>query len=511
MTHPSAARPFSLPDPAGFARLREALAGAGYAERGVLDVLGPRDIWRLSVGDLLLFVHATRGGSPLDTLIRLFLIGQPVAPEAARQAIAPATLDELAAASLLRLQDGAVAGAVQLLPFRGLVVAFDRPPPPDAPVAADYVMGVAGSTISLANATVRRPSRLTLDLGTGCGILAFLAAPHSDRVLAVDRNPRALALARFNARLNAMANVECLEGDLFGPAEGREFDLICSNPPFVVSPEAHYIYRDSGRPLDEISRAIVRQAPRFLREGGFCQILCNWAHVRGQDWRERLAAWIEGTGCDAWVMRSDTLEAAAYAAKWIRHTERDAPDAQARRFEEWVAYYERHQVEAVSGGLVILRRRSSGTNWVRLDDAPEKMLGPAGEDIARAFELHDFLDATRDDQVLLAQRLRVSPDARLHQTLEPASEAWQLAQSEIRLHRGLAYAGNADPCLSTILGQCNGQRPLGEALHGLAALLGEDDAKVIPAALDIVRRLIERGFLLPDTIPFPDAPRDSIT
>lgn len=59
-----------------------------------------------------------------------------------------------------------------------------------------------------------------------------------------------------------------------------------------------YIYRDSCMEADQIYQKIVRQAPQFLNEGGYCQMLCNWAENEGQDWRERLHRWFEGTGCD---------------------------------------------------------------------------------------------------------------------------------------------------------------------------------------------------------------------
>jgi len=506
-----AARPFPSPDRDGCARLRDALARASFTDTGVAGALGLDDVRSLSSQDLPLLLRATRDATPLHTLVRLFLIGVTVKPDALEEAIAPMTIEECAAAGLVTPQDGTVSAAVRLLPFRGLVVAYDLPLRMGAPTAADYVMGVGSSTLTLANATVRRPSRLTLDLGTGCGFLAFLAACHSTQVLAVDRNPRAVALATFNAQLNGLANVACLEGDLFAPVHGREFDLVFSNPPFVISPEARYMYRDSGRGLDEITQTIVRQVPPVLREGGFCQVLCNWACLRGQEWRERLAVWFQGTGCDAWAMCSETLDAAAYAAKWIRHTEWDTPDTHARRFEEWMAYYERHQVEAVSGGIITLRRRSGAANWVRLDDAPKNMVGPVGDHIARAFELHDFLDATRDDALLLEQRLRVSPDLRLHQSFEPSPEGWQLATSELRLERALTYTGNTDVFLSAAIGRCDGERPLREVLGSLAASLDQDAAGVAPAFLGVVRRLIERGFLLPASPSASPAPSESVT
>ena len=154
-----------------------------------------------------------------------------------------------------------------------MVIACDLPGRLLTADSRDYVMGIGGSSLTLANLTVRRHSGTTLDLGTGCGFQAFLAARHSDCVIAVDQNRRAVELSAFNARLNGFPCVECREGDLFGPVEGITFDLIVSNPPFVISPETRYIYRDSGMAGDEICRRIVREAPRFLNENGICQIL----------------------------------------------------------------------------------------------------------------------------------------------------------------------------------------------------------------------------------------------
>ncbi len=75
-----------------------------------------------------------------------------------------------------------------------------------------------------------------LDLGTGSGVLGLRGASHCDRVTAVDINPRALMFAGFNAHLNFVDNIELLEGSWFEPVAGRRFDLIVSNPPYVVSP-----------------------------------------------------------------------------------------------------------------------------------------------------------------------------------------------------------------------------------------------------------------------------------
>jgi len=484
-------------DANGIHRLREVLSRVNYTNAGVLTALGVGELSPMRGSDVPLLVRRTSGGTPLDTLIRLLLIGVPVEIEAARRAVQPMQLEEWVNGGLLRVTGASVAATVKLLLYQGLVIAFDPPPGSGSPVSSDHVMGVGSSSLTLANVTIRRPSRLTLDLGTGCGIQAFLAAPHSDRVLAVDRNPRAVGLTEFNAQLNGFANIDCMGGDLFEPANAHEFDLVISNPPFVISPEARYIYRDSGLHGDQICQRIVREVPRHLSDGGYCQILCNWAHIGGQDWKERLASWFQGTGCDAWVMRSETRDASTYASTWIRETERDNPERFAQRLDEWLAYYDRERIEAMSAGVITMRRSSRRTNWFRADDGPEKMVGPCGEDIARGFELRDFLETVRDDQVLMEARLCASPDVRLEQQSEPSGDGWRVTASAIRLVRGLAYSGTIDTVGANMIAQCDGKRRVRELLTGAAASLDADLESITPGCLAIVRRLMGQGFLIP--------------
>jgi len=492
-------RPLWFDHPVAWDHIRAALAAANFTDRGVGEALGIDQARAISAQDVPVLLHRTRRGTPLETLIRLFLIGVAVDCDTLRRAIAPATVEEWLEAGLIRLDGEAAAAEFQVLPFRDLVIAFDWPQRLRSPEAAEYVMGVAGSSLTLASGTIRRHAGLSLDLGTGCGILAFLAAAHSDRVIATDRNPRAVTIARFNARLNDLANVECREGDLFEPVAGCEFDLVVTNPPFVISPERRYVYRDSGMQGDDITQTIVRRVPGLLREGGYCQILCNWAHLAGQDWRERLAGWFTGTGCDAWVMPSETQDADVYAAKWIRHTERAEGERFDQRFSEWVAYYAQAGIEAVSFGLITMRRRGGRANWYCTEDGPGKLLGPAGETIARIFEARGLIESLPDEEALLEQRLVLSPGVAWQQRLRPSAERWEMAESTLLLERGLGYSGNVDPYVASLLLQCDGQRRLGDLIAELAQSLDQEPSRLAPACLEVVRRLIERGFLAPVT------------
>jgi release factor glutamine methyltransferase len=78
-----------------------------------------------------------------------------------------------------------------------------------------------------------RPGASVLDLCTGSGLLAVIAARQgAGRVVAVDISRRALATARLNAALNHV-RIEVRRGDLFDPIGDERFDLIVSNPPYL--------------------------------------------------------------------------------------------------------------------------------------------------------------------------------------------------------------------------------------------------------------------------------------
>ncbi|MCW3096990.1 MAG: methyltransferase protein [Chthonomonadaceae bacterium] len=477
-----------------FRRMRDVLDAIGYTHTEVCAQLQTLDIQGASDARQDLWRRRARGDSPREILIRLFLLGLTGEEAEVRRALAPMTLEQWLQAGLLLRSGEQIWAAVHLLPAQGQTrLIYDFAPRDRAQMRPDYVMGVGASSRTLANLTVRRPDMhtTTLDLGTGCGYQAFLAAAHSTRVVATDRNPRAVAMVAFNAALNGLDQVVCVEGDLFAPVVGQTFDLIVSNPPFVISPSMHYIFRDSGLPGDALCRQLVREAPEFLAEGGYCQILCNWAHITGYDWRERLAEWAAGIGCDVWVMRSETQDAAVYATTWIEHTEGGDRRHTTAEFDAWMEYYAAQGIEAVSAGLITLRKARDRPHWFQADDAPTRMLGPCGAAIDQAFAARDFLLAIGEEG-LLEQPLKITPSALLETRFAPTSEGWALDTTHLRLREGLAYEQEVPSAFAGFIAQCReGQRP-GELLDAMDA-----DAETRAGLLDGLRLLIARGFLLP--------------
>ena len=495
-------RPLTFEGVEAVRRVREVFGAAGFGDEGIRRATGARSVATLREVSGALLRRRIADPTPLNTMVRLFALGMTANLDAVRRAVHPMSLEEWAAAGLLTVESDRVVAPIRVLPYRGMLVAFDRPAEGEVD-AEDYVMGPSDSAHTLATALVRRPAEAALDLGAGCGILGFVAASFARRVVATDFNPRAVAFARFNADLNGLPNVETLAGDLFEPVRGRRFDLVVSNPPFVISPETDLMFMNSGVSGDGFCRRIVAEVPALLAEGGYCQMLCNWAHPAGRDWRERLAGWFAGTGCDAWVMRSETTAAEDYAVRWMTLGHRTRDDAEIdRRLQQWLTCFAQLGIEAVSQGMIVMRRRDAGAtgvgNWVSFGETPEKMAGPCGDEIPRGFERRDWLAARRgDDAAVMAATLRVSDHAQLDQESQPDDGEWATSAMRLRLAQGFTYAAQVDPFVARLVAACDGRRSLGEVADELAVAMGRPADEVRAAAAGVARAMVERGFVTP--------------
>lgn len=479
-------------------RLRTAFTEAGYSVDGVLDILGASAYSALARNEVVPALRATEGGSALETLIRLFLLQTPVREEAASRAV---PLEELASGGLVRRRDDTVVAAVDVRPYASdssdwWVVSDLAAGVGDVhgPVAADHVLGVGGASTTLAQLTVREPVRSALDLGTGCGVQALHLSEHAERVTATDRNARALALATLTAQLSEVS-VELLDGDLLAPVEGRRFDLVVSNPPFVVSPSARFSYRDSGLPGDELSRRLVGDVPAILTPGGWCQLLVNWLHVRESPWIERLGSWLEPAGCDAWVVQREVQDPAEYVELWLR----DSGEKQSTHYKElydaWLGWFDDARVDAIGFGWVTLRRSEVEQPVIRIEDWPHAVAQPLGPAIASWFRRQDWLRSYVDDAALLASRLRRCDDVVQEQYGEPGAE--HPARIVLRQQQGMCRGVSVDTIQAALVGACDGSVPVVALVDAIASLVDEDAARLRAELPAVVRTFIADGLLEP--------------
>jgi len=144
------------------------------------------------------------------------------------------------------------------------------------------------------------PKSRFADLGTGSGAIALALASErrEAQVVATDSSADALEVARANARLLGLGNVEFRLGDWFAPLVGERFDLIASNPPYIAEGDPHLQEGDlrhepaqalsSGADGLDAIRTLVGEAPAHLNPGGW--LLLEHGFEQGEAVRALLLA-----------------------------------------------------------------------------------------------------------------------------------------------------------------------------------------------------------------------------
>jgi methylase of polypeptide subunit release factors len=466
---------------------------SGYTEPHLRRHLGAAELPSPRLRNMPRLLDRTSEPSTLNVLLRWFWLALPQKAAEVAGLVPDTILRPLLQAGLLVAKGDSLHPAAMLLPTDEFLVAADHPSAIERK-QGEMVLWPNPTSKFLARFAIRRHSRATLDLGTGSGILSLWAAAFSDTVVATDLNVRAVDCARFNARLNGIENMEVLAGDLFSPVEGRRFDLILSNPPFFITPQADYMFCDNPLELDDLCRKLVRQAPAYLNEDGYLEMLCEWAQVKGQSWEERLAEWLEGTGCDAWVLKGLTQDPEEYAQHRISETSQDTSQ-DAASYRGYMDYYRRRGVEAIHDGLIVLRRRE-GVNFIRLEEVPSKASGALGDLILGTFAAHDLLREHENGGDLLGLRLRLSENARLEQVARPGPNGWAAESMVLRLIGGFPFRIDVQPLVAEFLAMCDGNRTVREAIEAFSRKVNAPPERAMQECVAILRKLIERGFVV---------------
>jgi methylase of polypeptide subunit release factors len=485
--------------------LGDDLRAAGYTTDGVAELLGAdadaafaRGVWwpALRATD-----RAAADRRALAVLVRLCLLGTEEPRDRAEAAFPAAGVDALIANGVLAATpQGSVRAVLDIRPHsdgeRDFFVVSDLDSALRAgAVRHDHVLGIGGASVSLARAVVREPVGRALDLGTGCGIQALHLDAHCAEVVATDTNERALALAAATARLNRMSwDLRC--GSLFEPVGGERFDLIVSNPPFVVGAgDRDYLYRDSGMVGDALCRNLIEQIGEHLEPGGTAHVMANWIVRDGQDWRERVAGWLADTGLHAWVVQRELADPVSYVTLWTSDAGEPAEEA-ARRGGQWLDWFDAEGVTAIGMGMIALRAPRTGDQrppdhvLEEITAADEVLTGP---EVDAFFARREFLHHTSDAD-LLAARLSTAPVFLDEQSL-PGPDGWQVVGAAVRRPGGPGAILGVDEVSRALLAGCRGEVPLGTLIDLLAAVHDVDATALATAALPMVREAIGRGIL----------------
>jgi hypothetical protein len=319
------------------------------------------------------------------------------------------------------------------------------------------------------------------------GVQALGLAEHAATVTATDVSGRALGFAALNAAVNGV-DLELLQGDLLEPVAGRRFDLVVSNPPFVIAtPGRGWTYRDAGREADGVAAELAAAATRLLNPGGTMRFLANWLHVRGTDWSDRVAAWFPDEGLRVWAVEREVLDPLDYVRTWQRDAGSDDP----REAAAWLDWFDARDVEAVGFGIVAVRR-VDGPTAVVCEETRHAVATPWADRIADRFA---SLALDLEPETLLEARLRLARGVALQQAASLGEEGWEVDQQWLQQRDGMRYAEAVDPLLVALLGSCDGSVSVRLQTQLLGETYGGDPAMLYAQLYPMLRRLIERGFL----------------
>lgn len=476
-------------------RLREAIDG--FTVDAVHGVLGDA-AWRaLARNETVPGLRATADGSTLSTLIRLFQL-QAAVPRASAEAAFGDAWETALALGLVEVDGDEARALLDLRPYGDEThdwwVVCDLTPGLDGrenPRDPSYVLGISEASSSLAQLTVRPQVDRALDLGTGCGVQALHLATHSRDVVATDVNRRATDLTRLTAAINGV-DLDVREGSLFEPVAGERFDLISTNPPFVVSPPEgdRLVYRETGFPGDDVVRRIVTQAPDHLNDGGWCQVLAAWIHEDGVPWQERLASWIEPTGMDAWVVQRERVDLPEYAEMWLADAGLRHAPGHLERYDRWLSWFAEQRIEAMGFGWITLRKAGRATPQVRIEEWTGPVAQPVSSEFAAWAGRTDALDAGD----LLDRAWRVGDDV-VQETAGPVGAPDPAIIRAVRMG-GLRPTRQLDTIEAGLVSASDGDLTAGQLLDAIAQLLEQDAAEVRRTYEPAVRELVADGFLV---------------
>ena len=511
-------------DPELVDRLRNDLRAADYRAPRVRALIGPdADGARIRGA----FAPARRAlsahdATPLSALVRLLLLGEELDVEAVDAALPELGAEGAAAMGLIvEGERGGLIAGLSLNPVEMADSISDEPLEwwilsdlddqlRRAPARPDHVMGIGGATRSLiAQAPPGRSGR-SLDLGTGCGIVALHLAKRGP-VVATDISERALALAGANARLNGLEElIEFRSGDLLAPVAGDEFDLILSNPPFVISPRDTdapvYEYRDGGMSGDALAQRVVSEAPAALAAGGTLICLANWETPWGGNGLERVRGWVsaaaESVGpLDAWVVERDRVAPSQYAETWARDGgERPGTPGFEALLDAWLEDFGSRKVVSIGLGSVRVRRTAAGSvpepeSVIHTDQAVGAYSGAGlGGLLEGAFDA-GVAASRMEDADVLATHWILDPavtEEREHTPGEEAPRAIALATD-----RPIGRRVAADPLLAAAVGACDGDLSLAQIADALAQILEVDADAAREALVSGARELAWLGMLSP--------------
>lgn len=358
--------------------LRARLATQGYDAAGLRRLLGIASIDEIGVLNYAVAIERVRDvRSPLATLVRVFFLEQRDAPAALRRALGARLFDAMVSRRVLAVRnvkgDGHVESLLRFDPvaeqiyvadlrFRDQVVRALTLP------SGDPVYPPSSDSVLLTDCVVIPDGAEVLDLCTGSGVQALRQARSASRLVAVDINPRAVAMSRRNAWLNRVENFESRQGDLYDAVRDERFDIVLANPPFVSSPyDDAPSYHAGGPRGDRVLRRVFQGLRSHLTPGGRAFAVSHVGLRREEELEQLAGTWFKGFSGRAAVLKVEVGSALDLAAAQSLFALRDGTESYGREIRRWLTYLKQHRIECVA--LILVVAEHAGAAAVEVIDA----------------------------------------------------------------------------------------------------------------------------------------------
>ena len=233
----------------------------------------------------------------------------------------------------------------------------------------------------------------------------------------------------------------------------------------------------------------MRATPAVLAPGAFACVLIAWA-LDPEDPAERPRKWLEGSGCDAFLLHTSTDDPIETATVWNRDL-LDRPEAYAEALDRWLAYYRELGIGHLGYACVVVRKRGRRSGRLaRGAAAAARRSAPGGDTCESSSRCTTVCPRSTRAGGLLDRRLRVVDDAVVTQDTRFAKAAGSADSLTLRLETGLPFSAELDPPTARLVRGLDGSRTLDEALAAAAG-----DRARAETGLSLARRMLEVGFL----------------
>jgi SAM-dependent methyltransferase len=432
-----------------------------------------------------------REATAAATLTLLFLYAQALPDKVIERALGPQAHGWLVDGGLLVREGDDVRSAFRLQVAENVLIWADEPN-----AGPDAVMAPGPSTVQLLNTLPATLDGSFLDVGTGPGTFALLAAKRgAGRAVGTDISARAAALARFNASFNDL-RIEVREGDLLAPVSGERFDWIVGQPPYVTHPpdEPGVTFMHGGPKGDELALRLLGGVSAHLRPRGVAFVLFD-SPIRPTPLHERVRTVVGKAPADVIVFNGPGLtpdrQAMGYAAL--------ADPTFGPRYAESALRYrdhiERQRIEEVSHSLVVVRAREKATEEGWTMSLPVAIFPYDWDDLSAYLKGVDL--AVAGDDALAASRVRPRDGATVVVARRPGAARDEVHRSIRFDELGLASDRELSEAGALIFDLLATDPSVASAIDRFASAMQQPRADVLPLVVAFVRECLVRALLVP--------------